>query len=217
MQTSTRYLSALAGAAVAIATVGAASAETVVNTTSPSVFGIFETANLDNENMATNLAQQFSLSSTYNLDSLSFFGSGTNIDMYIIDAVAPDGDDPDSVLWEAHGIEAPGSRSWRDVPIGGLTLGPGDYYVVMASDDAAGGRWSLVTTLDPSTLAIGADGVGMYEKGSPEQRVAGVNYTFTPEDNLSYALRVEGTEIPTPGALTIAGIGGLICLKRRRR
>lgn len=36
-------------------------------------------------------------------------------------------------------------------------------------------------------------------------------------DNLGYEIQVSGSSVPAPGALALAGAGGLLCLRRRRR
>lgn len=210
------------GGAAALATLAgttqAGSDIDLVQTTSPSSFGTFKTANLTAANIATNLIQEFQVTGTYELSTVSFFGSGTNIDLYIVDAIAPIGSDPDSILWESQGISAPGSRSWRNFSVdSSVVLGPGTYYMVMASDDSAGGRWSLVNTLDPVTLNMGHDGLGSYEKGTPTQRIAGLSYTFFPGDSQAFAMRLTGTEIPAPATAAILAAGGLGIARRRRR
>jgi len=204
----------------AFAAAGAAHAggDMLVSTVSPSPFSIYKTANFANGS-ATNLAQKFTIDGTYEIDTISFFGQGTDIDFYIVDSLDPSGSDADAIRWAIEGYEASGGRSWRDHAGGGLILGPGEYFAVMASDSSTGARWSQAWLTDPAqNLNIGDDGEGTYPKGNVAKQISTIDYVFSPGDDFSLALRISGTEaVPTPGTLAIAGVGGLVALRRRRR
>lgn len=203
--------------AAALGSAGAAyGSDTLVTTVSPSPFAIYQTANFANGS-ATNLVQRFTLTGTYEIDTISFFGQGTDIDFYIVDSLDPGGSDANAIQWAVEGYEAPGGRSWRDLAGAGLVLGPGDYYAVMASDSSTGARWSHASLMNQAqTLGIMEDGTGTYDKAQLQKQISTVDYVFSPGDDLSLALRITGTEVPTPGTLAMVGLGGLLAARRRR-
>lgn len=216
MKKSTRKIVLFAGLAVTgIGLSASAHADDLVFTSQPSQFGVMDRANLDSTGNATNLIQTFTLPTASEISSLSYFGLASGVDLYITDEVGAGASDLTSVMWETHGYSAGGGRAWHNFNTAGLVLGAGTYYVVMASDDLSGGRWSRVDRSDAINLL--ARGNTTYGKvGS--QRVADLEYTFHEgEFDAGYALRIDGTAVPAPGTLAIAATGGVMCLRRRRR
>ncbi len=206
-----------AGAALAFASFAApAMADDLVYTAQPSNFGTLDRANLDVNGVCTNLVQRFELPTASSLNTLAFFGLATDTDMYIVDDIGAAVDDETSILWSAKGYtQGTSGRQWHEFDLGGLNLAAGEYYVVMGSDDATGGRWSRVTKT--GSTGIEARGFGAYIAGA-HTRVASLSYTmFEGATEHAYALRISGTPVPAPGALALAAFGGVAAARRRRR
>lgn len=219
MKISIRRGSAAAGLALAAAltaTPALAGDSMVVGTSAPaSNFGPATRANLNVSGTATNLAQRFYLPETVALSSLEFYGTATNIDLYITNAVGEGtASDITNVMWESHGFSSGSGRAWREVETGSLVLGPGTYFLVMAADNATGGIWAKVGR--DGVDNVEAFGVGTYPK-TGSQRAASINYSFEESDQNAFAFRLNGAPIPTPGAFAITMAGGLACMGRRRR
>ncbi|MEC9373642.1 MAG: hypothetical protein VYC34_07350 [Planctomycetota bacterium] len=213
-----RFVSCFAGVLGLSAAADAGIVKDLVRTASPSRFGTFETARVNTSvqnPIATNLVQEFTLSGAFFIESISIFGSGIDLDLYIVDSIGPGATEPENIVWSAHDIEAPGVRAWQEVEAGGFLLGPGDYFLVLASDHPSGARWSYVSTLDPEeTLNVGDDGIGTYKRGDGEQRAASIDYVFDRGDSQAFATRITGIEIPAPAVVSIAA---LALAPRRRR
>ena len=92
----------------------------VVGTPAPANnFGPAARANLHGTtNVATNLVQGFVLSESYAISSLEFYGTATDIDLYITDLVGVGASDVTNVMWESHDITSPSGRAWREVLAG---------------------------------------------------------------------------------------------------
>ncbi len=214
-----------AGAALIIALAagtahaGAGDVVDLVSTGTPSIFGVADRANLTSEGIATNLIQRFVIPSASEITQISFFGSADNVDLYLTDLVGSSASEVDNVLWSSNGVTTEGGKAWRDISVSGLTLDAGTYHLVMASDSATGGLWSRSTRVEPFGLNTGARGDATYTKSTPQQSIATLNYDFKESENLGFAIRVQGRDaaIPAPGMLTIAGMGGLLAARRRRR
>jgi len=214
-----------AGAALVIALAagsahaGAGDVVDLVSTGTPSTFGVADRANLTSEGIATNLVQRFVLPTASEITQISFFGSASNVDLYLTDLVGSSASEVDNILWSSNGFTTQGGKAWRDVGVSGLTLDAGTYYLVMASDSSTGGLWSRTSRTPEFALNTEARGVGSYTKLGPDQTVATLTYNFLEQDTLGYAIRVQGREaaIPAPGMLAMAGMGGLLAARRRRR
>lgn len=208
-----------AGALVAIAVVGApASAVNLVNTQTPvSQFGPFSKAFLNN-NVATNLVQRFTLPSASTLSTISFYGGGAHVDLSLTNAVGASASEGGNVLWSVNDYNPGSGRAWRDFDVTGLNivLPAGTYYLVMGSVDPSGAIWSKSSRADAANLNAGALGTGTYNKVGA-QRMASVDYVFDEAGTLNFATRIQGTPIPTPGALALGAMSGLAALRRRRR
>lgn len=204
------------GAALAIiAIAGSASAATLVNTSTPNATGPASKAFLSG-GVATNLVQRIVLTTAASISQISFFGGGTDIDLFLTNAVGPGASDAANVLWSVESFTATGTRGWRDFSVSGLNLNAGTYYLVMGSDNASGGNWTRVSRTDANALGVQARGAGTYAAGGGEKRSASVVYTFEEENTTGFAVHVEGTPIPAPGAAGVLALAGLAGLRRRR-
>lgn len=204
------------GAALAIfAIAGSASAATIVNTSTPSATGPASKAFLSADGTATNLVQRFVVTQPSAISLISFFGGGTDIDLFLTNMVGAGANDATNVLWSVEGFTATGTRAWRNFNVSGLTLNPGTYYLVMGSDDASGGNWTRASRTDANALNIEARGAGTYSNGG-QKRAANVVYTFEEATTTGFATHIEGTPVPTPGAAGVLGLAGLVSLRRRR-
>ncbi len=216
-------------AIVALAgTAAAGDSELVVNTMTPSVNGATERAFLSGTtDLSTNLVQEFEIDAATNLETLSFFGSATDVHVYLTKDVGLVGDanadDPvptGSIVWESGSYTSPGgalgTRGWQDFDVTGISLDSGTYYVVLASDDIFGAYWSYALKNDPVTENVGDKGSAQYAKGVGDQRVASIDYNFDEGSPFVFGLRITGSTVPTPGTLAIAAAGGLLCIRRRR-
>lgn len=157
------------------------------------------------------LAQQFTLAGNYSLDSLSFYGKSESARLYIVDSLSPTAVRGD-VLWSVDFSNT--ATGWHTLGLGGLTLGAGNYYLVMETDLGVtkAGTWAQATS--GGRVGLGDIRTTTYEAGQ-----FAASHDFTVLTGKSLTLRISGEEaiVPAPGAVTVAGLCGLAAARRRRR
>jgi len=105
-----------------------------------------------------------------------------------------------------------------DLDVPDFALAPGNYWLAVSIGDAgANGGGFVAGTTGANSIGTGInDGQSIYFQGdnvSPNiWNYADVATTFGPQTDLAYFI----TEVPTPGAAAVLGLGALVATRRRR-
>jgi len=205
-------LAAAAGLAIASPP---ARADVLVDTADGSAFAA-RTKAFSTESSRTTLTQGFVLPDAYSLDTITLrgFSQGAPITLAICEALGPSATGGDIIYQNTFAV-APDTTgaSMKTFNLGGVGVPSGSYYLVIMADGAAGFEWTRVGR---------AGAINTVDRGTATYPVASPfhtqNYTFSsaPTDQI-FVMSIEGTEIPAPGAVSLAALGGLAAARRRRR
>jgi hypothetical protein len=96
----------------------------------------------------------------------------------------------------------------------GLTLGPGNYYLVLTSD---GGGWEVATD---GITPVTAGGVALIsrEAGTPAAYPPATDFSLSGGNDLEFTVTGTGAAVPEPGytAILLVGLAALIFVARRK-
>lgn len=157
------------------------------------------------------LSQAFTLDEGFTLDTLSFYGKSESARLYIINGLSPTKTRSD-VFWSVDFSDS--TLGWHTLSLDGLTLGAGEYYLVMESDLGAAKAGTWARAVNSGRVGLGDLGTTTYEAGQ-----FAASQAFTTMEGASLTLRITGEEasVPAPGGAALAGLCGLAALRRRRR
>jgi len=204
----------LAAAGLALAVGAAANAAMIVNSVTDGAGTRFDTAEMVNGE-CTQLVQRVSINGTYNLDNIQINANGEGFNLHLARAIGESASDASDIVWSANNIATSDNTfDWMSFDAEGVTVGPGEYYLVMTSTTEDGGRWRQVLRTAEGTEGIGNSGEFSFLK-SGEESVVSHNYSDS-SSRWVYGARLTGELVPAPGAAALFGLGGLAAARRRR-
>lgn len=169
-------------------------------------------ANTFNGNM-TLRGQAFTTTSAVAIQSISFLANspdGDDVTLYITDGLG----ESSSILYQgtfAVSEDAGTSSSWHTFELTDAILSQaGQYYLVVSSDGAGGFRMNK-TNIEGS-VGFGERVFSLLPEGSD---FLGEEFAYFADGNVLIA-QINGTVIPSPGAIALAGMSGLLLARRRR-
>jgi len=208
------------GAIAALAVTGlassalAGSASLLVDSADGSAFSPRDSA-FSGDATSTTLVQGFSLAddALLGIASLRGFSAGADVTIAITNAMGVGASASNVIYQQTFNVSADGfGSSMHDFNLGGLSLNAGSYFFALMSDDATGFEWARVS---PGGVGVENRGESTYMVGAP---FVSQSYTFhNAQADQVYVLDIDGNAIPTPGAMSLLGIGGLTAARRKRR
>ena len=195
-----------------------ASAGIIVDTMDGTAFSPRDTTFI-NEPTAeqTVLVQGFSITdaSFLNTAALRGFSEGADITIAIIAMIGPGALSEDVLFEQVFSMEADGfGTSVRTFSLGGLTLGAGDYFFVVMSEDPIGFEWAKVDRA--GSVNINDRGASTFLSG-----MTWYSQVYTFQDGKTapvFTLEIDGDVIPAPGSvmLMIGACAGFSVRRQRR-
>ncbi len=207
-------VAALAAVGLAVAS-PPAQADVVVDTADGTAFAA-RTKAFSTETTSTTLAQGFILPEDYSLNSVTIRGysQGSPITLAITDAVGPSAVAGNILFQQTFAVAADATgASMKTFSLGGVSVGSGSYYLVVMADTTTGFEWTRVSRTGAFNTTN--RGQATYPNGSPFHTQT-YSFSANPTDQI-FVMSIDGTEIPAPGAASLAGLCGLAAARRRRR
>ena len=200
---------------LALAVGSAANAAMIVNTETTDAGTRSDLATFEN-GTSIHLVQRVNFEQAFDLTSIQVNATGDNFNLYLSRAIGEGARDADDIMWSVNGASSDQNGfSWMSFDAEGVTVGAGEYYLVMTSDIEDGGRWREVLNTTEGTFGVGGYGQASFEKND--------GFSIIEQDfsestgRWIYGVRIEGEEaIPAPGAAALFGLAGLTAARRRR-
>jgi len=200
---------------LALAVGSAANAAMIVNTETTSAGTRSDVATFEN-GTSTHLVQRVNFEQAFDLSSIQVNATGDSFNLYLARAIGEGARDGEDIMWSVTGASSEESGfSWMSFDAEGVTVGAGEYYLVMTSSVEDGGRWREVLNTAEGTYGVAGYGQASFEKNE-EFSVIEQNFSDS-TGRWVYGVRIEGEEaIPAPGAAALFGLAGLTAARRRR-
>ena len=164
---------------------------------------------------STQLVQRVSINGSYDLDNIQINANGENFNLHLASAIGSGASDASDIIWSATDITTSDNTfDWMSFDAEGVSVGPGEYYLIMTSTTEDGGRWRQVLNTAEGTEGIGNSGEFSYLKNG-EESIVSHNYSDS-SSRWVYGARIAGELVPAPGAAALFGLGGLAAARRRR-
>jgi len=204
----------LAAAGLMLVAGAAANAAMIVHSVTDDAGTRFDTAEMVSGE-CTQLVQRVNIDGAYDLDTIEINANGENFNLYLARNIGESASDASDIVWSATNVSTPGNTfDWLSFDASGVSVGPGEYYLVMTSTTEDGGRWRQVLRTAEGTEGIGNSGEFSFLK-SGEESVVSHDYSSS-SSRWVYGARITGDEIPAPGAAALFGLAGFTAARRRR-